>query len=111
MVAIQAAFVAINLSMPFLTGSFLSYTYLDFLMAYLTAIIELILVVGFLRGSKWAWFAGLFYSGLSVLMYAVSYLSVPSVFYIILIFMRIVVMASLRSRNVRAYFDITRFTR
>ncbi|MBC7113762.1 MAG: hypothetical protein H5T34_07125 [Candidatus Methanomethyliales bacterium] len=111
MVSLQAIFVLFDLAAPFLTGTFIYYGGTEFIIAYLMGVLDFILIIGFMRGSKWAWFFGLFFSGINIINYAISYLSDPIALYVILLFMRLGVIFCLRSNSVREYFDIAGFTR
>ncbi|MEM3485962.1 MAG: hypothetical protein QXU33_00020 [Candidatus Methanomethyliaceae archaeon] len=110
MATLQALFVIFDLATPFLTGTFIYYGGIEFLMFYLMGVLDFILIIGFMRGSRWAWFFGLIFSGINIINYALSYLSDPIVLYVLLLFMRLVVISCLRSRTVRDYFHVA-FTR
>lgn len=111
MVGLQVLFVVFDLTAPFITGAFVYYTELEFLMSYFMAILDVMLIIGFMRGSRWAWIFGLIFSGINIISYASSYLSNPVLFYALLLFMRLLVILCLRSRGVREYFEISRVTR
>ncbi|MGQ9760175.1 MAG: hypothetical protein ACUVQ5_06390 [Candidatus Methanomethylicaceae archaeon] len=111
MVSVQILLVAFDLLQPFITGTFLYYTGVEFIMAYLMAVLDFILILGFMRGSRWAWFFGLVFHGINIINYGLSYLSNPIVLYALLLFIRLVVILSLRFRSVREYFDVLHITR
>jgi len=110
-VVIQAIFTASDLVSPFLSGAFLNYEIGDFLMAYFMAILDFILLVGFLRGSKWAWFFGLIYNGFNILNHSLAFFGTQYLSYVILVLMRITVLFCLRSSSVRRYFGVTKVSR
>ena len=105
-ILLQIIFVAYDLFNPFLLGKYIYYTLWDFLIAYLFALLDFILIIGFLRGSRWAWFFGIVYSGINIIDYVFSYISNPILLYLILFMMRLIVILWLRSESVRRYFQI-----
>ena len=105
-ILLQVIFVAYDLFNPFLLGRYIYYTEWDFLMAYLLAFLDFILIIGFLRGSRWAWFFGIVYSGINIINYVFSYISNPILLYLILFIMRLIVILWLRGESVRRYFQI-----
>jgi hypothetical protein len=52
----QVVFVAYDLFAPFYSPIFNTFTTMDFLIAYLTAVLDVIILIGFYMGSKWVWF-------------------------------------------------------
>lgn len=110
MISLQAIFVIFDLASPFLTGAFIYYGGTEFIIAYLMAVLDFILIIGFIRASRWAWFFGLIFSGINIINYSLSYLSTLIALYVLLLFMRLAVIFSLRSSAVRDYFDIARLT-
>ncbi|HRU81779.1 MAG TPA: hypothetical protein P5168_04435 [Candidatus Methanomethylicus sp.] len=106
MVGVQVILIAFDLLMPFLTGSFVSYGTLDFLMAYSFALLDFFLILGFMRGAKWAFVFGLLFSGINVTTNVYSYLSNPVPLYMLLVILRAFVMLCLRDGNVRIYMDM-----
>lgn len=111
MVSLQALFVAFDLLNPFIIGTFIYYTYIDFLMTYLMSVLDFILIIGFMRGYRWAWFFGLIFQGINIINYGLSYLSNPIALYVLLLLLRLVVILSLRFGSVREYFEVFRVTR
>ena len=106
MVAIQVIMVAVDLLMPFLLGTYVNMGTTDFLMAYFYAMLDFLLILGFLRGDKWAFIFGLLFSGINLTMNVFSYFSNPVLLYAIIIILRAIVMLCLRDSNVRIYMDM-----
>ena len=106
MVGIQAVLIAFDLLMPFMTNAYLNYGTMDFLMAYFYAILDFFLILGFMRGSKWAFIFGLLFSGINVTVNVYSYINYPALLFILLIALRVIVMLCLRDSNVRIYMDM-----
>ncbi|MGC8936501.1 MAG: hypothetical protein ACP5KV_03960 [Candidatus Methanomethylicaceae archaeon] len=104
--SLQALFVLFDLATPFLTGAFIYYTGSEFLVAYLMGVLDFILIIGFMRGSKWAWFFGLIFSGINIINYALSFLSDPIALYVLLLFLRLILILCLRTRSVREHFNV-----
>jgi hypothetical protein len=106
MVALQVPLVAIDLILPFFSPFFEQFGTFDFFAAYMFALFDFILIIGFRSGAKWAWLFGLLFSGLNVVMYVYMYLANPVLLYILPLFLRVSVMFCLRGRAVRDYFDL-----
>jgi hypothetical protein len=106
MVGVQVILIVFDLLMPFLTGSFVGYGTMDFLMAYSFALLDFFLILGFMRGSKWAFIFGLLFSGINVTTNVYSYLNNPVMLYMVLVVLRAFVMLCLRDSNVRIYMDM-----
>lgn len=104
MILIQIVLVIFDLFTPFITGEFITYSIFDFLMAYMLGFLDFILIIGFLKGSKWAWFFGIAYSGINVLYYTFAFISNPIMLYLILFIMRLAVIFMLRAT--KRYFQI-----
>lgn len=104
MISIQAILIFFDLFTPFITGEFLAYSILDFLMAYMLGLLDFLLIIGFLKGSKWAWFFGIAYSGINVLRYTFAFMSNPIVLYLMLFMMRLAVILMLRAT--KKYFQV-----
>jgi hypothetical protein len=84
---------------------------MDFLIAYLTAVLDIIILIGFYMGSRWVWFFSLFYGGVSVLAYVFAFISNPVLLTLLMIALRAVVLVSLRSKRVRKYFNVSKIIR
>ncbi|MCX8182379.1 MAG: hypothetical protein N3D12_04615 [Candidatus Methanomethyliaceae archaeon] len=106
MAFLQALFVIFDLAAPFLTGTFIYYSGVEFLVSYLMGVLDFILIIGFMRGSRWSWFFGLIFSGINIINYTLSFLSDPIALYVILLFMRLLIIFCLRSGSVRDYFNV-----
>lgn len=104
MASLQAIFVAFDLMLPFITGEFLRYSIIDFLMAYLMGLLDFILIIGFLKAHKWAWFFGLAYNSIHILSYTFAFIANPIMLYLILFVMRLTVIFMLRAT--KSYFGI-----
>lgn len=111
MLALQVAFMAYDLFAPFYSPIFQTFTTADFLIAYMTAVLDFIIFLGFLRGSKWIWFFSLFYQGASILVYVFAFAANPVPLTMIMIILRAVQLISLRGKNVRKYFGVIKLTR
>ena len=107
MAAIQIILIIVDLLIPFLSPSLTNLGTINFLMAYGFVVLDFLLVYVFWRGSKWAWFFGLLYSGFNILNYVFLYFSNNYLFYAFPLFLRLVLL-SLRSRTLKGYFDISK---
>ncbi len=106
MAGLQVILLAFDLLMPFLTGSYVNYGTTDFLMAYFFALLDFFLMLGFLRGAKWAFIFGLLFSGINVTTNLYYYLNNPVLLFVLLIVLRAAVLVCLRDSNVRIYMDM-----
>jgi hypothetical protein len=111
MITLQVVFVAYDLFAPFYSPIFSTFTTMDFLIAYLTAVLDVIILIGFYMGSKWIWFFSLLYGGVSVLAYVFAFVSNPVLLTLLMIFLRAIVLVSLRSKRVRKYFNVSKIIR
>jgi len=108
MAVTQAVLAAFDLAMPFLSLAFINYGAIDFFMAYGFAVLDILLVIGFLRGDRWAWFFGLLYTAMIILSYAFLFYSNPTLLYAFPLVLRLFILFALRSKKNRAYFDTSR---
>lgn len=108
LVAFQVIFIAFDLLSPFLSPLFASQGTIDFLMAYFLGVLDFILLLGFLWGSKWAYLYSLLYNGFNIVTYIYSFSVTPYPYYIVLMIMRIAVLVLLRVPSVRMHFKVTR---
>lgn len=106
MVGLQVVLMAFDLLLPFLTGTYVNFGTTDFLMAYFFALLDFFLLLGFLRGAKWAFIFGLLFSGINVTVNLYNYLNNPVMLYVVLIIIRAAVLVCLRDSNVRIYMDM-----
>ncbi|MCS7098662.1 MAG: hypothetical protein NZ922_06765 [Candidatus Methanomethyliaceae archaeon] len=104
MCLLQAIFVTFDLLLPFITGEFLRYSIIEFLMAYLMGFLDFILIIGFLKVYKWAWLFGLAYNSVNILYYAFAFMANPIVLYLLLFTMRLAVIFMLRAT--KSYFGV-----
>lgn len=111
LIALQVVFIAYDLFAPFYSPIFSTFTTMDFLIAYLTAVLDFIILVGFYRGSKWVWFFSLFYGGVSVLAYVFAFYSNPVLLTLLMLILRVFVLVCLRGKQVRRYFNVIKLTR
>jgi hypothetical protein len=111
MIVLQFIFIAYDLFAPFYSPIFQTFTTMDFLIAYMTAVLDFIILIGFLRGSRWIWFFSLVYGGVSVLAYAFAFVANPVVLTLLMILLRVVLLVLLRGKQVRKYFNVSKFTR
>ncbi len=111
MVAIQVIFIGYDLFAPFYSPIFQTFTTMDFLIAYLTAVLDFIVLYGYLSGARWIWYFSLFYQGVSVLAYVFAFAANPVVLTLVMIALRVVQLVSLRAKNVRKYFNAEKLTR
>lgn len=106
-VVIQGLLGIYTLFLPFLSGTFLSYTQNDFLMSYFFALLDFILIIGFWTGAKWAWLFGLLFNAFNIVNYVFMYLSSPLFWFVLPLMMRLVILFALRSRKMREFFNFT----
>ncbi|MEM0285931.1 MAG: hypothetical protein QXW34_02180, partial [Candidatus Methanomethyliaceae archaeon] len=59
MILIQIILIIFDLYSPFITGEFLTYSIFEFLMAYMMGFLDFMLIIGFIKGSRWAWLFGI----------------------------------------------------
>ncbi|MDH5806930.1 MAG: hypothetical protein QXW62_06415 [Candidatus Methanomethylicaceae archaeon] len=104
MILIQIILIIFDLYSPFITGEFLTYSIFEFLMAYMMGFLDFMLIIGFIKGSRWAWLFGIAYSGINVLYYTFAFISNPIMLYLILFIMRLMIIFMLRAT--RRYFQI-----
>lgn len=105
LVVMQGLVGIYTLFLPFLSGSFISYTSTDFLMSYFFALLDFILMIGFWTGAKWSWLFGLLFNAFNIVNYVFMYLSTPLLWFVIPLLMRLIILLGLRSRKMREFFD------
>jgi hypothetical protein len=111
LLVLQIIFVGYDLFAPFYSPLISTYTVMDFLVAYLTAILDVFIIIGLLRATKPIWTFAMFYGGLSVLALVFSFYSNPVVLTLLMVFFRVVMVVTFRSKPVKNYFGISKIIR
>lgn len=108
LIALQAVFIAYGLFAPFYSPLFVTFSTMDFVVAYLTAVLDFFILYGLLRATKPIWTFAMFYGGISVLAYVFSFYSNPVILTLLMIFLRVAMVVTFRSKPVKSYFNITK---
>lgn len=111
LIALQVVFVAFDLFSPFYSPIINTFSVADFMIAYLTAVLDFFIIIGLIRATKPIWTFAMFYGGISVLALVFSFYSNPVVLTILMIFLRVAMVVTFRSKRVRKHFNISKLIR
>lgn len=111
LIALQVVFVAYDLFAPFYSPIFSTFSTMDFVIAYLTAVLDFFIIIGLLMATKPIWTFAMFYGGLSVLVYVFSFYSNPVILTLLMMFLRVAMLIAFRSKPVKKYFNVGKFIR
>ena len=111
LIALQVVFVAYDLFAPFYSPLFSTFSAVDFLIAYLTAILDFFIILGLLMATKPIWIFAMLYGGLRVLAYVTSFYSNPVALTLLIMFLRVAMLVGFRSKTVKRYFNVGKFIR
>jgi hypothetical protein len=111
LIVLQVVFMAYDLFAPFYSPLISTFSTMDFVIAYLTAVLDFFIIIGLLMATKPIWTFAMFYGGLSVLVYVFSFYSNPVILTLLMMFLRVAMLIAFRSKPVKKYFNVGKFIR
>ena len=111
LMALQVVFVVYDLFAPFYSPIFSTFSTMDFVIAYLTAVLDAFIIIGLYRATKPIYLFAMFYGGISVLTYVFAFYANPVILTLLMIFLRVAMLVAFRSKPVKRYFDVTKLIR
>jgi hypothetical protein len=111
LIALQVVFMGYDLFSPFYSPIISTFSMMDFLVAYLTAVLDFFIIIGLLRATKPIWTFAMFYGGVSVLVLVFSFYSNPVILTLLVMFLRVAMVVTFRSKRVKKHFSISKLIR
>ncbi len=111
LIALQVVFVGYDLFAPFYSPLISTYSIMDFIIAYLTAVLDFFIIIGLVRATKPIWNFAMFYGGLTVLVLVFSFYSNPVILTLLMIFLRVAMVVTFRSKAVKNHFGMSKIIR